>query len=84
MTNKALILLAVVSAPLLSACKGEENKTVEFYIQHPDERATMLSKCEITDAAQLEANCKNAAEAQRTENRKSRSQSIQELFGSAD
>ncbi|SCZ73511.1 hypothetical protein SAMN04488118_11745 [Epibacterium ulvae] len=84
MINRTLIFFALGSVAFLSACKGEENKTAEFFVNNPNERAATLSKCETTDGAQLESNCVNAAEAERAENRKTRSQSVQELFSSTD
>ncbi len=55
---------AIIALLAVSACKEEENRTVEFYLQNADARAEVLAKCEVTDGSVLEANCKNAQEAE--------------------
>lgn len=56
--------LAIIALLAVSACKEEENRTVEFYLQNADVRAAVLAKCEVKDGSVLEANCKNALEAE--------------------
>lgn len=56
--------LAIIALLAVSACKEEENRTVEFYLENADERAEVLAECEVTDGSVLEANCKNAQEAE--------------------
>ena len=55
---------AIIALLAVSACKEEENRTVEFYLENADVRAEVLAKCEVTDGSVLEANCKNAREAE--------------------
>ncbi|WP_299960853.1 EexN family lipoprotein [uncultured Roseobacter sp.] len=55
---------AIIALLAVSACKEEENRTVEFYLQNADVRAEMLAKCEVIDGSVLEANCRNAQEAE--------------------
>lgn len=56
--------LAFISLLVLSACKEEENRTVEFFLENPESRAEALAKCEVTDGSMLDANCKNAQDAE--------------------
>ncbi|MFK7941501.1 MAG: EexN family lipoprotein [Paracoccaceae bacterium] len=56
--------LAIMALLAVSACKEEENRTVEFYLENADVRAEVIAKCEVTDGSVLEANCKNAREAE--------------------
>jgi len=56
--------LAFISLLVLSACKEEENRTVEFFLENPEMRSETLAKCEVTDGSMLDANCKNAQEAE--------------------
>ena len=76
---------AIIALLAVSACKEEENRTVEFYLQNADVRAEVLAKCEVTDGSVLEANCKNAleAEAQNAETtaRKKNLSDMNTLFG---
>ncbi|MEP3329829.1 EexN family lipoprotein [Sedimentitalea sp.] len=55
---------AIISLLAVSACQEDENKTVEFFLENPEARAEILAKCEVTDAATLDANCKNALDAE--------------------
>lgn len=76
---------AIVALLAVSACKEEEIRTVEFYFENADARAEMLAKCEVTDGSVLNANCKNAqeAETQSAENsaRKKNLSDMNTLFG---
>lgn len=80
----SMALLALVL--MVPGCKDEEpNQTVEHYLANPDERLSMLAKCESIDDKASEANCVNAQEAkeiQATEmNRENRSNAVNSLFG---
>lgn len=76
---------AIIALLAVSACKEEENRTVEFYLQNADARAEVLAKCEVTDGSVLEANCKNAQEAEvqskETSARKKNLSDMNTLFG---
>lgn len=82
--SSAALLFVALS---VSSCKDEEsNRTVEYYLNNPDDRAETLAKCEVTDGSVLEANCKNAQEADEIQaaetNKEDRSDAINSLFGS--
>ena len=82
-SSAALITMVL----MVSGCKDDEpNRTVEHYLNDADDRAAMLTKCEVMDNATSEANCVNAqkaAEIQTTEtNNKNSSDAINSLFGS--
>lgn len=76
---------AIIALLAVSACKEEENRTVEFYLQNADVRAEVLAKCEVTDGSVLEANCRNAqaAEVQSAQetSRKKNLSDMNTLFG---
>lgn len=76
---------AIIALLAASACKEEENRTVEFYLQNVDVRAEVLAKCEVIDGSVLEANCKNAQEAEvqsaETSARKKNLSDMNTLFG---
>ncbi len=55
--NRLVMMACLV---VLTACKEEENKTVEYFTDSPVERAETLAGCETLDAAQADANCTNA------------------------
>ena len=76
---------AILALLAVSACKEEQVRTVDFYLENSDVRAEMVAKCEVTDGSVLNANCKNAqeAETQNAENsaRKKNLSDMNTLFG---
>lgn len=55
---------AIIALLAVSACKEKENRTLEFYLENADSRVEVLLECEVTDGSVLDANCKNAQEAE--------------------
>lgn len=85
--NSTLVLFLVALS--VTGCKDEEpNRTVDYYLKHPQERIEMLAKCEAMDGASLEANCVNAQKATEIQaaktNKENRSDAVNSLFGSKD
>lgn len=57
-------LLLPVAAMLLAACGREETLSVEYYLEHPDERTEKIAQCRDNPGEKtLEANFINAKEA---------------------
>ncbi|MBY6141963.1 EexN family lipoprotein [Leisingera daeponensis] len=77
-TQHFLITIAFFSA--ISACK-EENRSVEYFVQNEAERAAVLKKCELSDGANLDANCTNAWRAQEKVQIDRERQAAKRLFG---
>lgn len=71
----------LTAASTVSACK-DENRSVEFYRNNDAERIAMIEKCELTDAAHLEANCTNALRANEELQMDQELEAAEELFGS--
>ncbi|EBC1886521.1 entry exclusion protein [Salmonella enterica] len=63
--KKILVPLLLVSA--LSACKeSEPTNDVQYYLDHPEERAAKLTECKSNPGEKaLTPNCVNASEAAR-------------------
>lgn len=64
MPQMKVAAVAVLAALALTGCGADEFspvRSVEFYDQHPDERAAVLAKCDATPGLYLtEANCQFA------------------------
>lgn len=65
--SKVQISLATVGFAsvlgLISGCSGSSHQTVEWYMEHKDERAAKLSWCNNDMARAVQADCLNAAKA---------------------
>lgn len=61
---KAQVTLVAFCFLALSACKQDEVFTVQYYQENPIKRAERLAECELTNAADQNANCVNAREAE--------------------
>ena len=80
--KKAAQLATLVAVGLsLSACKSEENHTVDYFVANPDARADQLEKCETQDFAQDDANCRNAIEAEKQAQRETSRDAIESIYG---
>ncbi|MES0863156.1 EexN family lipoprotein [Ruegeria sp. SCPT10] len=66
---------------VLTACKEEENKTVEHFTDNPTERAASLASCETQNAAQADANCTNAQTARSLAESDANLDAAQKYFG---
>lgn len=77
MNRLALIACLVV----LTACKEEENKTVEYFTDNPVERAKTLADCETLDAAESDASCTNAQTAKSLAESDANLDAAQKYFG---
>lgn len=57
-------LLLIFAASLLFGCKDEPVHDVQYYLDHPEERAATVSECENDPGRMaLRPNCVNAGEA---------------------
>ncbi|UWQ86020.1 EexN family lipoprotein [Leisingera caerulea] len=72
--------IAVALAVAVAACK-EENQSVEYFVQNDAERAAVLKECELSDGADLDANCTNAWQAQEKVQIDRERQAAKRLFG---
>lgn len=54
-----LIAALLLSVPLLTAC-GDDVKSVEYWMEHPEERKAKLQECED---GEVSINCENASSA---------------------
>lgn len=62
--KRLTVILLLASA--LSACKDEPTNDVQYYLDHPKERAEKLAECKNNPGEKaIAANCINAGEAQR-------------------
>ncbi|WP_282092819.1 EexN family lipoprotein [Epibacterium ulvae] len=76
--NRLIMMTCFVA---LTACKEEENKTLEFFTGNPAERAETLADCEMLDAAETDANCSNAQAAESLAKSNANLDAAQKYFG---
>lgn len=61
MNKRALVGLLAMA---LAGCSDDEIRDVHYYVEHPKERATQITKCENNPGQmRLEPNCINAGKA---------------------
>ncbi len=76
--NRLVMMTCFVA---LTACKEEENKTVEYFTDNSVERAETLADCETLDTAQADANCTNAQTAESLAESDKNLDAAQKYFG---